>query len=185
MFKKGLNTVFMLFVGAIAGAVIGFVITTITGFVFITIAGGAYPTPTDIEELGANFLLSAVICGSFGIIVGFTTGVGVALMGIQPHASLIWLLITGISILFGGWIGKDQWLGQDIVRGNWYPLIFVVISGAIAAWLVARVFERILSKRLNRGEITPLALCGYMVAFALITLITPRLLSLVTFLFHY
>jgi hypothetical protein len=185
MFKKVSNTVFVLFVGSILGAVTGFVITTIIGFVFIMILGGVYPSPTDFEELGANLLFSAIICGSFGVIVGFTTGVGVTLMGIRPHASLIWGLITGTSILLGGWIGEDKWLNQDIVRGNWYPLAFVAISSAIAVWLVARVIERILSTRLNGGKITPLAICGYVVAFALITLVTSGLLSLATSVFHY
>jgi ABC-type iron transport system FetAB permease component len=94
-------------------------------------------------------------------------------MGMRPRASLIWLLITGSSIFPGGWIGY-----QDFVRGYWYALAFVVIICAIAAWLVARIIERILSKRLNVGEITPLVICGYVVAFALLTLIMSRLVGL-------
>lgn len=80
--------------------------------------GGIYPTPVTFEELLGNLLSSAILSGSFGATGGFNTGAGVALMGIRPHAKLIWSLILGVGIVLGGFISKGEWLNQDIVQGN-------------------------------------------------------------------
>lgn len=185
MFKIAVKKIFVVFVGAIVGFITGFVIATIAGFVLITILGGIYPTPVTFEELLGNLLTSAILSGSFGAIGGFITGVGVALMGIRPHAKLIWPLILGVGIFLGGLISKEKWLNQDIVQGNWYILFFITIISAIATWLIVRLIERILSQRLTRGGITPWVASGYCIALVFITLITSGLLRFVTVLFHY
>ena len=184
MFKIALNKLFVVFVGAIVGFITGFVVATIAGFVLITILGGIYPTPVTLEELLGNLLTSAILSGSFGAIGGFITGVGVALMGIRPHAKLIWPLILGTGIVLGGLIGKEKWLNQDIVQGNWYILFFITIISAIATWPIVQLIEHMLRKRLTRGGITPWAISGYCVVLVFITFITSRLLRLATVLFR-
>ncbi len=193
MFKSILDKIIVFFVGATIGPIIGFLIATVTSiliativsFADITMRSGIYSGATYFEELSLNMLAPAIIWGSFGAIVGLTTGIGITFMGIRPHASLIWPLITGAGILLGGWIGKDRWLIADIVQGNWSILIFITINSVMAAWIVVRLIERMLSKRLFKGRITPWVICGYIGAFALFTVVTSELLHSVTVMFAY
>ncbi len=185
MIEAILDKINNIIVGGIVGLITGFIIATIIGFVFLAILGGVYPSPMDFEELAGGLLGSAIIFGSFGVIVGFATGAGVAFMGIRPYTSLVWIFITGTAIALGGWIGKDKWLPQDIVQGDWNILIFNTLISVVTTWIVTRAIERLLGKRLVKEKITPWVNIGYMVAFAFLTIATPNLLGLVTSLFHY
>jgi hypothetical protein len=192
MFKRALNKISLVFVGAIAGSFAGLVITLIIsavisliiGFVFNTIQG--IITPADIsDEFLHNLGISPFLSGICGLIVGFTTGVGIAFMGISRHDSLIWPVITGTGVLLGGWISMGNWLIQDIVRGDWYLLIFITIFSALATWPVVRLIERMLNKRLHQVGITPRVIVGYIAAFAITALFTAQLLPFITILFRY
>ena len=107
-----------------------------------------------------------------GALMGVISGLGVSILGEGMRYGLEWIFINGIAVHLGFFI-----LNRDLMWRSWKFILIVTILGTIASWLAVLLIRKILSTRIPRRTFDYWIVVGYLIAFAVLTYLSPGLLQ--------
>jgi len=153
MVKRVFTTIDGMVIGLICGTVLGVVIGGLLDLI-----------------LGQWFGWRWIFGGVTGIATGLVVGAGTGLLGVRTRYGLEWLPIIVVAIPLGFIFMKRNWV--------WNNLLLLAVIGALAGWLTALILKSAFGKWLPRGSFKYWMVAGYLVLFAALAFITPRLVQL-------
>ena len=151
MVKRILTTFAGMVIGLICGAILG-----------ALIGGGL-----DII-LGKWFGWKVLFGSVTGAATGLIAGTDVGLLGVRTRHGLEWLFFIVVIIPIGFLLFNHSW--------NWNDLLELTGIGALAGWLSVFVVKTVIARRLCGEPFQYWMTVGYLVLFAALMFIIPRLL---------
>lgn len=164
MVKRVLTISDGIFIGLVAGTILGTGLGWMAEFVF-----------------ESTFYANRIWGGTLGILAGFVSGLGVCIIGLGTRYRIEWVIINGFAVPFGIFL-----MGREWNLDGWKFILTISVFGAITGWLTVLLIIKIIRNRIPRRTFSYRVVMAYLVIFAILTYTSPRWLQFVaTALFPY